>query len=58
LNNKDKRVYIIINGIELECDMDLENDLGHVPCLILEGDLKGYELLLDAEYIRTNGWED
>jgi hypothetical protein len=38
--------------------MDLENDLGHVPCLILEGGLKGYELLLDAEYIRTNGWED
>ena len=49
----DSRVYVVINGIELECDMDLVNSNGHVPCLILGGDLQGYELLLDCDYINA-----
>ena len=47
----DARVYVVINGIELECDLALVNSSGHVPCLILGGDLQGYELLLDCDYI-------
>ena len=49
----DSRVYVVINGIELECDMDLVNSSGHVPCLILGGDMQGYELLLDCDYINA-----
>ena len=47
----DSRVYVVINDIELECDMSLANSNGHVPCLILGGDLQGYEMLLDCDYI-------
>jgi hypothetical protein len=47
------RVYVVINGIELECHMDLVNSNGHVPCLILGGDLQGYELLLHCDSIKA-----
>tara|TARA_B110000858_G_C17494634_1_gene333220 strand:- start:422 stop:577 length:156 start_codon:yes stop_codon:yes gene_type:complete len=43
----DNRVYIDINGVEVETHSDFEGDT--IPAVIMEGPLMGYEILISRK---------
>ena len=45
----DNRVYIDINGVEVETHSDFEGDT--IPAVIMEGPLMGYEILIPRNRI-------
>lgn len=45
----DQRVYITIEGVEIECDMSFTTT--DFPCVIMSGPLAGFEIVLDKAFI-------
>ena len=45
----DQRVYITIEGVEIECDMSFTTP--DFPCVIMSGPLAGFEIVLDKAFI-------
>ena len=45
----DQREYITIEGVEIECDMSFTTE--EFPCVIIDGPLAGFEIVLDRAFI-------
>ena len=45
----DVREYITIEGVEIECDMSFTTE--EFPCIIMDGPLSGFEIVLDRAFI-------
>jgi hypothetical protein len=45
----DVREYITIEGVEIECDMSFTTE--EFPCIIMDGPLSGFEIILDRAFI-------
>ena len=48
---EDQRVYITVgsDATEVECDLSFEST--EIPCTIMEGPLRGFEIMLERTFI-------
>lgn len=47
---EDQRVYITVaSDTEVECDMSFTED--QLPCVIMDGPLMGFEIMLDRSFV-------
>jgi len=55
---EDQRVYITVgsDATEVECDMSFTED--QLPCVIMEGPLMGFEIMLDRAFILRKAREE
>ena len=57
---EDHRLYISVgsDATEVECDMSHPDCLLSIPCVIMEGPLMGYEIMLDRAFILRKAREE
>jgi len=57
---EDQRVYITVgsDATEVECDLSHPYSHDEIPCLILEGPLMGYEIMLERSFIVIKALEE
>ena len=57
---EDQRVYITVgsDATEVECDLSHPYSHDEIPCVILEGPLIGYEIMLDRAFILRKAREE
>ena len=57
---EDQRVYITVgsDATEVECDLSHPYSHDEIPCVILEGPLMGYEIMLGRAFILRKAREE
>lgn len=57
---EDKRVYITVgsDATEVECDLSHPYSHDEIPCVIMEGPLIGFEIMLDRSLILRKAREE
>ena len=57
---EDQRVYITIGSDATEVECDLSHPCSHssILCVIMEGSLMGYEIMLDRDFILRKAREE
>ena len=56
----DQRVYITVgsDATEVECDLSHPYSHDEIPCVIMEGPLMGFEIMLDRAFILRKAREE
>lgn len=57
---EDQRVYITFgsDATEVECDLSHPYSHDEIPCVIMEGPLIGFEIMLDRSFILRKAREE
>jgi hypothetical protein len=57
---EDQRVYITVgsDATEVECDLSHPYSHDEIPCVIMEGPLMGFEIMLDRAFILRKAREE
>lgn len=57
---EDQRVYITVGSDATEVECDLSHPYSHeeIPCVIMEGPLMGFEIMLDRAFILRKAREE
>jgi hypothetical protein len=57
---EDQRVYITVgsDATEVECDLSHPYSHDEIPCVIMEGPLMGFKIMLDRAFILRKSREE
>ena len=55
---QDMRVYITVGSDATEVECDLSFSCTNIPCVVMEGPLMGFEIMLDRAFILRKAREE